>query len=256
MGAAHPRLPPARWLRHPLPTSPRPWPSPRRVRSGGLAGRPVPLAPAGSLTGNPAQRHPRPPGRTPYPPGRRASSAHKTPWDRARILKRADAPEHGCPGTTSEHGSPRTKYVGARHPLSGYLCLFRPLGPARSMTTTQHPDSGKPGAHQGVHETRVSSGRPGAGHQPPEKGGGRGPITPTRLLMPARRRSCPPNCPRGPADLPSRWPQNHLTPALWHRSRSSRTFDLFPPLEYLERRSPVRFRKTLLTLEPPYGIEP
>jgi hypothetical protein len=45
---------------------------------------------------------------------------------------------------------------------------------------------------------------------------------------------------------------------LWPRANppSSRAADLFLPLEHPPGRSPDRYRKTLLTWEPPYGIEP
>ena len=94
--AAHPRLlPVVRWLRHPLPTSPRPWSSSAGFHSGGLADRPVAAGTCRFAHGNPA-RH----------PGRRAGNrirrpagkfCDETPRDPARILKRADAPEHGLP---------------------------------------------------------------------------------------------------------------------------------------------------------------
>src|SRR6266566_1081790 len=55
-------------------------------------------------------------GRKPYPPGRRASSAHETPWDRARILKRGDAPEHGLPEDHERTRQPAHKDAGRSTP--------------------------------------------------------------------------------------------------------------------------------------------
>jgi hypothetical protein len=122
LGAAQPRLLPiVRWLRHPRPTSPRPWSSSRRVPSGGLADRPVATGTRRFARGNG------------YPPGRRASSAHETPWDRARILKRADAPDHGLPEDHERTRQPRVKYAGARRPLFGYLT-------ARPQPSADRPD--------------------------------------------------------------------------------------------------------------------
>jgi hypothetical protein len=42
-----------------------------------------------------------------------ASSAHETPRDRARILKRADAPEHGVPEDHERTRQPAHKVRGA-----------------------------------------------------------------------------------------------------------------------------------------------
>ena len=81
--------------------------------------------------------------------------------------------------------------------------------------------------------------------------------TPHSPLKPTRRRSCPPKCP--PGSQPTSADANRRPP-------SADTLARFPqlagPLTYSyhgqtpQKGSPVRYRKTAMTCEPPYGIEP
>jgi hypothetical protein len=67
----------------------------------------------------------------------------------------------------------------------------------------------------------------------------------------------PPKVPPGtPAGLPQRGPQTTWSLRSGTVPAASRTVDLFLRLSNRPKGSPVHSRKTALTWEPPYGIEP